>query len=47
MLDAYPLKLAANIVIEDGTMISIPREKKIDVNLEIGMETDGKIELSK
>ena len=45
MLDAYPLKLAANIVVPNNTMISIPREKKVNVNLEIGMETDGKIEL--
>ena len=45
MFDAYPLKLAANIVVPNNTMISIPREKKVNVNLEIGMETDGKIEL--
>ena len=47
MLDAYPLQLEANINLKNGTKISIPREKKIDVNLGISLETDGEIPLLK
>ena len=47
MLDAYPLQLEANIYLKNGTKISIPREKKIDVNLGISLETDGEIPLLK
>ena len=46
LLSAYPLKLeAAKIVLKGGKDISIPREKKIDVNLQVGLKTDGTIEL--
>ena len=46
ILNAYPLKLgSAKITIPENNEISIPRTKKIDVNLQIGLKTDGKIEL--
>ena len=46
VLNAYPLKLeAAKILLGKNQTISIPREKKIDVNLQVGIKTDGTIEL--
>lgn len=46
LLNAYPLKLeSAKILIPEDNTISIPRTKKVDVNLQIGLETDGTIEL--
>ena len=46
LLNAYPLKLeAAKIKLGENQKISIPREKKIDVNLQVGLKTDGTIEL--
>lgn len=46
IISAYPVRLSsAKIVIPDNCKISIPRQKKIDVNLQIGLSTDGKIEL--
>lgn len=46
ILNAYPLKLgSAKITIPENNEISIPRTKKIDVNLQIGLKTDGTIEL--
>ena len=48
ILNAYPLKLeSATIFIPENSEISIPRTKKIDVNLQIGLKTDGTIELFK
>ena len=48
LLNTYPLKLkTAKITFAgtNGTEISIPRTKKLDVNLQIGITTDGTIEL--
>ena len=46
LLEAYPLKLkTAKLYFEKDNTISIPREKKIDVNLQIGLKTDGTIPL--
>ena len=46
LLNAYPLKLkTAKLYFEKDNTISIPREKKIDVNLQIGLKTDGTIPL--
>ena len=48
LLNTYPLKLkTAEITFagKNGTEISIPRTKKLDVNLQIGITTDGTIEL--
>lgn len=46
LLDMYPLELqTASVVFPNATSISIPRTKKLDVNLQIGITTDGTIEL--
>ena len=48
LLNAYPLKLkTAEIAFPsaNGTELSIPRTKKLDINLEIAVSTDGTIEL--
>ena len=47
MFDVYPLKLSANVLLKKDTEISIPRETKVNVNLEIGMKTNGTIALTK
>ncbi len=48
LLNTYPLKLkTAEITFagKNGTEISIPRTKNLDINLQIGITTDGTIEL--
>ena len=46
IISAYPVRLSsAKIVIPDNCKISIPRQKKIDVNLQLSITTDGTIEL--
>ena len=42
LLDMYPLKLqTAEVVFPKTTAISIPRTKKLDINLQIGISTNG------
>lgn len=46
IFNAYPVRLTrAMIVIPGENKISIPRQKKIDVNLQLSITTDGTIEL--
>ena len=48
LLNTYPLKLkTAEITFagKNGTEISIHRTKNLDINLQIGITTDGTIEL--
>lgn len=44
LLNAYPLKLKeAKIVFDNNNTISMPREKTVSVNLQIGIKTNGSI----